>query len=948
MSASVGLKTYVDWNDDGDFNDAYEQMAFKTRIDRPLAGERGRDQVRMLAPPMAGTSTMVADNEAKEFSPENSSSPLAGDLVPGHLVRQEARLWNTEYLADVMLDAPVGYWRLGDSGLEAKDWSGNGLTGTVIGTSFASTTGIGGAENGSNFFATNGRVQMPASPLLNLTASLSIEAWVKTTDLDTFIWGGHNAGGGYSLEILTGTGVVRFVYGNPTTALASPGAINDGYWHHVVGTTDGITARLYVDGAQVASASATPNGSYAGTRNIGASGGSTNFFDGRIDEVAVYSTALPALRVASHYQKGRPSGYRAQVLADTPSVYWRMDELSGTTLADSSGNGRNATIAGAGPFVLGLDGAVPLDVGTAISFNGAAFSSRASIADAAWQDQTSFTVECWLFLEGYGTTANWRVIYQKNHPGGTVGVVRNYGLWLQQGTEARLHISWTTGGGATLFSVPVGDFQFEKNRWYHTALVVDDTTKLGAFYVDGDLLAQSLTPYTGSPDASTAPLYLGGTDATTYPALNYDCFPGRVDEFAFYPTALSGQRLWEHYQEGIRGRYTLSTNVLDDLPQQPEWNEKSTTLPALGTLAKLRAVEVSLPLYTNLNTADAIRTILTAAGVPESRRRIHLGATTLLYFWANKRNAFDLAQQVLHTEGPGAALYEDEWGCVVFEGRQYRLAHPRSTTSQATFGTPFSPPYRLEALSYNPGLKNIVNQCTAQVNVRAPAALTTLWTLGTTLSLAASESRVFKIALGDPIWDAIVPVNATDYTVTAGSLSSVSFLGFVGNANGGEVTLRVVAGAGGATVTGLQVRGQLLAVARTIGVQNNVNASASIATHGLRSFPYEIWPEIDYLVAQDYCDAVVNAYMDPRPIVTIQVPVSVGGVTGKEGLRQKVSNRVGVFDTQLAMNMEAHVEKISYEWRNFHLYMNLGVEKASTGTYAVWGTAQWDLSRWAF
>jgi hypothetical protein len=38
--------------------------------------------------------------------------------------------------------------------------------------------------------------------------------------------------------------------------------------------------------------------------------------------------------------------YRAAVMADTPSGYWRLDETSGTAAADASGNGNAGTYAG--------------------------------------------------------------------------------------------------------------------------------------------------------------------------------------------------------------------------------------------------------------------------------------------------------------------------------------------------------------------------------------------------------------------------------------------------------------------------------------------------------------------------------------------------------------------------------------------------------------------------
>src|SRR4029077_4665841 len=85
----------------------------------------------------------------------------------------------------------------------------------------------------------------------------------------------------------------------PATAVAVGGI------YHVVGTYDGTTQRLYINGAQVNSAALTgaittnTNAFYIGTWN-----GSAERFNGVIDEVAVYPTVLSATQVSNHYNTG--------------------------------------------------------------------------------------------------------------------------------------------------------------------------------------------------------------------------------------------------------------------------------------------------------------------------------------------------------------------------------------------------------------------------------------------------------------------------------------------------------------------------------------------------------------------------------------------------------------------------------------------------------------------
>ena len=74
-------------------------------------------------------------------------------------------------------------------------------------------------------------------------------------------------------------------------------------WYHIAFTYDGTTVKLYVNGTMV--------GSYAFTGTLGVnatdleigrySASSATTQDMRIDEVAVYPTALSAARIAAHY-----------------------------------------------------------------------------------------------------------------------------------------------------------------------------------------------------------------------------------------------------------------------------------------------------------------------------------------------------------------------------------------------------------------------------------------------------------------------------------------------------------------------------------------------------------------------------------------------------------------------------------------------------------------------
>jgi len=93
----------------------------------------------------------------------------------------------------------------------------------------------------------------------------------------------------------------RWVHsGNGTTD------IDDGRWHHVVGTFDGKTVRVFVDGVEQSSqrVEGAPLSSRGRNVVVGSMAGRDEFFRGRMDEVAIYSRALTPDEVWEHWVFG--------------------------------------------------------------------------------------------------------------------------------------------------------------------------------------------------------------------------------------------------------------------------------------------------------------------------------------------------------------------------------------------------------------------------------------------------------------------------------------------------------------------------------------------------------------------------------------------------------------------------------------------------------------------
>jgi hypothetical protein len=214
----------------------------------------------------------------------------------------------------------VGDWRLDEgTGTAAADSSGHGNNGTITG-SVAWTPGHVGAALG--FDGNSGNVEVPRSSSLEPSHAVSVGAWVKHSGSPgayRYILAKGAAGciaASYGLYTGPSGGLEFYVSRDHGHVYArSPdagGKVWDGKWHLAVGTFDGTTIRLYVDGVQVGSGTVYPGaleyplassndlyiGDYPDCQ--------THTFVGDLDEVTVWSGALSAADVAL-LAKGDPT-----------------------------------------------------------------------------------------------------------------------------------------------------------------------------------------------------------------------------------------------------------------------------------------------------------------------------------------------------------------------------------------------------------------------------------------------------------------------------------------------------------------------------------------------------------------------------------------------------------------------------------------------------------------
>ncbi|CCG01723.1 PKD domain-containing protein [Blastococcus saxobsidens] len=236
----------------------------------------------------------------------------------------EGDIVQRSYSDAVRHDGAAHYWPLGESsGATAYDYAARGDLAVRAGL-LGATPDMGeeGAIVDDPDTAFRFRGMTSDSNLGHLSTqtavagpqTFTVEAWFRTTSTagGKIIGFGSSAtgnSGSYDRHVYMDTaGQLNFgVYPGARLVVTSPSAYNDGQWHHVAASLSPAGMALHVDGVLVGSRTDTTSAAaYTGYWRVGGdtSWSGAAYFDGLIDEVAVYPTALTPDQVANHHSLG--------------------------------------------------------------------------------------------------------------------------------------------------------------------------------------------------------------------------------------------------------------------------------------------------------------------------------------------------------------------------------------------------------------------------------------------------------------------------------------------------------------------------------------------------------------------------------------------------------------------------------------------------------------------
>ncbi len=413
--------------------------------------------------------------------------------------------------------------------------------------------------------------------------NFTIEAMVKTSDTheidpespsstagisgQKYLFGAqhHGVDGGAGISVGT-NGISVYEHGDsymPPLAVYANDIGTD--WNHIVVTYMNKQPRIYLNGKLVHTGLTSTKANVYAPIQLG--GGSYGYFNGSVDEVSIYDSALTKEEIMQHciaVGQCTPGDLDSDGVADSsdncifdynPSQQdldnngignvceyvvsrWKFDEGAGAIAQDDTLYNIDGQLLGGTTWTTGK-------VGGAVDFDGV--TGYVSISDTPIHHfgTGSFTIETWINTSSFTSTDDPNIVrwFSKSAWCSTwstdpsckwfVGQITSTGhpQFSGRGYNDSSGFSHTAPGTISL------------NTWHHIAYVIDrsSTPAKGFIYIDG--VNQSgtgveLTQLNGELNIP-APITLGGT---------YADLTGKLDQTAIYANALSAEEILDHFQ----------------------------------------------------------------------------------------------------------------------------------------------------------------------------------------------------------------------------------------------------------------------------------------------------------------------------------------------------------------------------------------------------------------
>ena len=445
-------------------------------------------------------------------------------------------------------DSLVGYWKMDENtGTTTSDSSGNGNTSSAFTNQATWATGKFGT--GITFDGTDDVVRIVESTSTDLgatTDSYTVSGWFKTsTDFSATAAIFEKACGGTTHPfrlVLNNTEQATFAIregGNTVTSVGTA-SLNNNVWHFITGVRDvpTDTIYLYVDGVLVDSDSDTTTATTANNCDISIGNGDggtydSSDFNGNIDETRIYNRAFTPREIEGLYN-----------WAPGPVGYWKLDENTGLTAYDTSGNGNSGTLSQSnwtsGKF------------GSALSAKANNTIEKATITDPSsgvldFDYTQEFTISGW--VKSTAAIENNGAFYIARKMFDLSGTQPGYYLYLGSGAGAAgINCAFVDNASHGDVASVLDSAGFDGNWHFYTCVMDRDGSAFGTaglyLLFDGTVIASDQT-LSGTTGGSNNVNLFFGENATNNEATN-----GGVDDVKIYNYARTAKQVVEDMNAG--------------------------------------------------------------------------------------------------------------------------------------------------------------------------------------------------------------------------------------------------------------------------------------------------------------------------------------------------------------------------------------------------------------
>ena len=383
-------------------------------------------------------------------------------------------------------------------------------------------------------------VEVPYNAAFDIT-NWTVETWFQTTS-----HGGSSIGrivskaegsGGNHFSLYMQNGKIHFPTNNLSNNTASStDTYNDGEWHHAAGVYDGSTLKLYIDGQLAASENVTGTPTISGTSKftmgafIDGFGHAPQYFNGKLDDVRVWSDARTEAEIQEHMHKTL-SGSESNLVA-----YYTFDDDPGTgkTIQSATGS-HNGTGQGGASVTVPNDGTVKTNATAAntnvLSLDGTGDYVSLGTGSGIHTGTSNFTWESW--INSSTTSGRMEILAFGNNVGNQGAVL------LVQDAKLRFDLAGIAGTNST---TSVAD-----STWHHVAVTYNQSTDVASLYIDG--VAAETHTFTG------AALNIASGAANIGVSLDNAASPfnGKIDDVRIWNTLRTANEIADSYQKALTG-----------------------------------------------------------------------------------------------------------------------------------------------------------------------------------------------------------------------------------------------------------------------------------------------------------------------------------------------------------------------------------------------------------